>query len=175
MFFFNKLKPEIHQTFYRHLPDILQSFSRKILSRKTLRYGWESPPLSFRWAEIIPVELSAKGIRQKIHQKILQRFTRHFTNIFQIFSNHCPRPAGPDFRILAACLRSCTSLLNSLFKSFDLEPQASRSRFQDFGSLSQELHFSIKSFMPKLRFGASGPQVQISGFWQPVSGAARLF
>ena len=57
----------------------------------------------------------------------------------------------------------------------DLEPQASRHRLHDSGQLPQELHFPIQFLLQKLRFGASGLQVQISGFWPPASGASLSY
>ena len=76
------------------------------------------------------------------------------------------RSPGDHFRILARCHRSSISKYKRLFKSLVLKAEESRRTFQDFGQVSQILHFQISKALKaedsRFTFQGFGQVSQIS-------------
>ena len=71
---------------------------------------------------------------------------------------------------LARCLRAFIFLFNFLFKSLDLEPRASRSRFDGFGTVAESFHFLIQLLIQSnLDLKAQASRSRLDG-----SGQARV-
>ena len=76
------------------------------------------------------------------------------------------RNPGAEFRILARRPRSSISKYKLLGKSLALKAEESRCTFQDFGQVSQILHFQIQTLIQRLRFEAEESRCTFQNFGQ---------